>query len=508
MRKNSRCAECENVTVMEGELSRFCYRDIKWLAHKIYCYLNEPEPKEEIMKKIRIVLLSLALSTLTGFHIAPASGAPKKYTLEPHITWNADMVNRELVTETGEGVYIAVLDTGLTPNWRDFFPRKSIATKLGKGFFQPIHVDPITLELVYLDTIVESSWVGSLEDTHGTMVTSVILGFNYDSPIDDYELTFGVSYPLPPLLVEGMAPDATIIPIKVIKTYHLPPYTGPGTGYPYGLSFGTDPAIAAGIYYATELKGKGYSPMIISMSFGGPEPSPIIEEAIDYAIENGVIVIASAGNEGEYGMGWPGAYPQVISVGACGWRYEWLQPSADIPFYSLWWLQGTQYGHRDVVDPTNTDEIYITLWSSRELSGQELDVVAPGSWVRGPYTWSQGYNHIPWWAKGEPPWAHVEGISKSKNYWYVGGTSFAAPTVSSIAAMMLEKNSGLSQTQIEGILRTTATPIPQGSMMVFDLYDWTQGWTYFAPGFYTYSWGSDATGAGLVDANAALENIL
>jgi len=45
----------------------------------------------------------------------------------------------------------------------------------------------------------------------------------------------------------------------------------------------------------------------------------IIEEAIDYAIEKGVIVIASAGNEGEYGMGWPGAYPEVISVGACGW---------------------------------------------------------------------------------------------------------------------------------------------------------------------------------------------
>jgi hypothetical protein len=143
-----------------------------------------------ITNKLRIVLLLMVFLTFSGFVITPVSGAPKKYVLEPHTTWNADMVNRELVSETGDGVYIAVIDTGLTPNWRDFFPSKNIATKLGKGFFQPIHVDQYTGELVYLDTIVEASWVGSLEDTHGTMVASVILGFNYDAPTDDYELTF------------------------------------------------------------------------------------------------------------------------------------------------------------------------------------------------------------------------------------------------------------------------------------------------------------------------------
>jgi subtilisin family serine protease len=456
------------------------------------------------MKKLKIGLLLLVFSTFGVFLMAPASGAPKKYVLEPHTTWNADMVNRDQVSETGDGVYIAVLDTGLAPNWQDFFPRKSIATKLGKGFFQPIHVDPHTLALVYQDTIVESSWKGSLEDTHGTMVASVILGFNYDSPTDDYELTIGGDYPLPPLHVEGMAPDATIIPIKVIKTYHLPPYSGPGTLYPYGMTFGTDPAIAAGIYYATELKLKGHEPMVISMSFGGLEPSEIIEDAIDYAIANGVIVVASAGNEGEYGMGWPGAYPQVISVGACGWKYEWIDPDTPSPFYQLWWLQDDTYGYRDVPESAVANEIYITYWSSRELGPQELDVVAPGSWIRGPYTWSQGYNHIPWWAKGEPPWAHIEGISKSKNFWYVGGTSFSAPTVSAIAAMMLEKNQNLEQVDIESILKTTAIPLTPDSMTVFDLYDWTQGWFYFDPDFYTYTWDADATGEGLVDAGAAL----
>jgi subtilisin family serine protease len=95
----------------------------------------------------------------------------------------------------------------------------------------------------------------------------------------------------------------SMLPSKVLATYNLPPYTGPE-----GLVFGTDLMVAAGIRYATELKLRGYSPMIISMSLGGPEPSDIIEDAINYAIENGVIVVAAAGNEGLEGMDWPGAY--------------------------------------------------------------------------------------------------------------------------------------------------------------------------------------------------------
>jgi subtilisin family serine protease len=412
------------------------------------------------------------------------------------------MVNRELVTETGDGVYIAVLDTGLTPNWRDFFPRTRIATQLGKGFYQPIRIDPRTEAPVAIGTVVETKWVGSLEDTHGTMVASVILGCNYDAPTDDYEVTFPGSYPLPPLFVDGIAPDATIIPIKVLKTYHLPPYTGPGTLYPDGLTFGTDPAIAEGIYYATELKLQGYSPMIISMSFGGPEPSPILETAINHAIAKGVIVVASAGNEGDFGMGWPGAYPQVISVGACGWRWEWIDPSDPAQLYRLWWLQDATHGYRDIPEPTPISDVYITAWSSREKPGQQLDVVAPGSWLRGPYTWSQGYNHIPWWAQGKPPWTHIEGILKSKNFMYIGGTSFSAPHVAAIAAMMLEKDPSLRQLDVESILKTTTRPLGAGSMAVFDLYDWTTG--AFAPGVYSYSWGTDATGAGLVQADLAL----
>lgn len=89
------------------------------------------------------------------------------------------MINAEVahgMGYTGKGVYIAVLDTGLVPNWRDYFPANRIATKLGKGFYEPIHVNPKTGELVYAGFVVETTWVGSTLSSHGTHVVSTIIG--------------------------------------------------------------------------------------------------------------------------------------------------------------------------------------------------------------------------------------------------------------------------------------------------------------------------------------------
>lgn len=449
------------------------------------------------MKRLKLALLVMAFSLIL---VVPAFSAPK--VVLPHrYTWDADIINSDAVHGlgfTGKGVYIAVLDTGLVPNWRDYFPVERIATKLGKGFYEPIHVNPQTGELVYAGFVVETSWVGSTLSSHGTHVISTIIGYNYYAPSDAL-----AGLPLPPLFIEGIAPDATIIPVKVLTTYNLPPYTGPN-----GEVFGTDLMVAAGIYYATELKLKGYSPMIISMSLGGPEPTDIIEEAINYAIENGVIVVAAAGNDGLEGMDWPGAYPQVISAGACGWKYEWYWPDYLIPpppppRYRLWWLQDDTHGYNDVAEGlSSVDEVYVTDWSSRENDSrvpgynQELDVLAPGSWVRGPYPGSPAYNHLPWWAPG---WGWYMAPPNLVNFYYVGGTSMATPHVSAVAALMLEKNPTLTQTQIESILKGTALDIPASSMLIYDFDHWaTIEWELETPTPY------EATGAGLIQADAAV----
>ena len=53
-------------------------------------------------------------------------------------TWDSDLINLETVPQTGNGVYVAVLDTGMVPNWRDYFPEARVATHLGTGFDQPV----------------------------------------------------------------------------------------------------------------------------------------------------------------------------------------------------------------------------------------------------------------------------------------------------------------------------------------------------------------------------------
>ncbi|MEM3786439.1 MAG: S8 family serine peptidase, partial [Nitrososphaeria archaeon] len=235
-------------------------------------------------------------------------------------------------------------------------------------------------------------------------------------------------------------------------------------------------------------------------SLGGPEPSDIIEKAINYAIKNGVIVVAAAGNDGIEGMDWPGAYPQVISVGACGWKYEWYGPnnSTPPPRYRLWWLQDNTYGYNDVSEePVN--EVYVTDFSAREnnsrVSGynQELDVLAPGSWVRGPYPGYPGYNHIPWWAPGR---GWIKAPPNLVNFYYVGGTSMATPHVSAVAALMLQKNPNLTQKEVEDILKNTALYIPPGFMEVYDFDHWTK-----------FEWEENAVGAGLIQADAAVEAV-
>lgn len=432
------------------------------------------------MKKIGLAVAFVVFSLIL---MTPSFAAPK-IALPHRSTWDADMINSPDTKYTGAGVYVAVLDTGLVPNWKDYFPEDRIATQLGRGFVEEVTVDPQTGKLVYAGFVHETSWVGSIYSTHGTHVTSTIIGYNYYAPSDIYG-----GFPLlQPVFVEGIAPDATVIPVKVLTDYVLP-------GYAEGknLVFGTDAAVAAGIRYATDLKIRGYSPMVISMSLGGPEPNALMEDAIDYAIANGVIVVAAAGNAGDAGMDWPGAYPQVISAGACGWKYEWYWPGpiAPPPRYRLWWLQDRTYGYNDIREPTRKSDVYITDFSGREKTGQQLDVVAPGSWLRGPFP--DGYDHLPWWSNGLAWYHSAPGLT---NFYYVGGTSMATPHVSSVAAQMLQKNPTLTQTQVESIMKNTALPISKGSMTVWDLSP-TQGW-------YTYSWDSDATGSGLIQADDAV----
>jgi subtilisin family serine protease len=355
-------------------------------------------------------------------------------------TWDLDMMNitdltdptgPRVVSQGGEGVYVAVLDTGLVGNWRDYLPADQIAVEYAKAFAGGGSESASISEP-------RNAWERDTEG-HGTHVTSTVLG-----------------YEMPTRRINGAAPLATVIPVKVLKNN--------GSGW--------STVIAHGILYIADLK-KGElddAPVVINMSLGGSILSPLEKAAIDYAIDRGVIVVASAGNEGEAGMGYPGAYAPVISVGSVGWTGEWVSVGG-----IAWW-------RTDVADPTVVGDVYVSDFSSRAIGDQDLDVLAPGSWIVGPYL-GNGASHPPFWSH-----------SQNGQYYYLGGTSMASPHVAGLVALMLEKNPALTAAQVETILETTALRIPAGSAHVND----GSGQTV------EISWGSNATGSGLVQADAAL----
>ncbi len=184
----------------------------------------------------------------------------------------------------GTGVYVAVLDTGLLDSWRQYFPQERIAEEYAKSFGGGGGENGNVSEQ-------PNKWEHD-QNSHGTHVTSTILGYNMrGTPIN------------------GVAPMATVIPVKVLNQN--------GSGW--------SSVIARGIVYVADLKAGPLAdhPVVINMSLGGPELDAMEKAAIDYAVSKGVIIVASAGNEGEAGMGYPGAYAPVISVAASGWVGEW-----------------------------------------------------------------------------------------------------------------------------------------------------------------------------------------
>jgi subtilisin family serine protease len=58
---------------------------------------------------------------------------------------------------------------------------------------------------------------------------------------------------------------------------------------------------------------------VINMSFGSSEPSELIHDAVKEAYRRGIIMVASAGNDGPNGgVDYPAKYPEVIGVGSIG----------------------------------------------------------------------------------------------------------------------------------------------------------------------------------------------
>ena len=173
--------------------------------------------------------------------------------------WGTDS-GHGLPSQTGAGVKVAVIDTGIDLNHPDLDGNVDKAS--GKTF-------------VFRTSTPED------DNGHGTHVAGTIAAEDND------------------IGVIGVAPQATLIPVKVLDKR--------GSGY------WSD--VAAGVDWA---KSKGAN--IASMSLGGGATTTM-ETACSSASTAGVLLVAAAGNSGDGDattdeLDYPAAYSTVVAVGA------------------------------------------------------------------------------------------------------------------------------------------------------------------------------------------------
>ncbi len=171
--------------------------------------------------------------------------------------WNFRNINVEQAWDEtkGDGVTVAVIDTGVSrvPDLK--------LTKFVKGY-----------------DFVNDQVNASDDNGHGTHVAGTIAQSTNNG--------YGVA---------GIAYEAKIMPLKVLA----------------GSGGGTVADIAESIKFAADNGAD-----VINMSLGGGGASKLMEDAIDYAYQKGVVIVAAAGNEGRNSSSYPARYPHVISVSA------------------------------------------------------------------------------------------------------------------------------------------------------------------------------------------------
>lgn len=173
---------------------------------------------------------------------------------DPNLSWATIQVHAPQVhtTTRGQGIVVAVLDTGL-----------SMA-----------HPDLAGVQVLYQESFVDGETPAD-GNGHGTAVTSLIAGQGQR--------------------LLGIAPDVGILNLKVLSN----------------AGSGTFSAIAAALERAVALGAH-----VINMSLGSQETSQLVDQALLAAAQSGAVAVAPVGNEGLSTILFPASSRYTIAVGA------------------------------------------------------------------------------------------------------------------------------------------------------------------------------------------------
>ncbi|MCT9004464.1 type VII secretion-associated serine protease mycosin [Streptomyces rhizosphaerihabitans] len=271
--------------------------------------------------------------------------------------WGLDAMHTQQAWRTtkGKGITVAVLDTGV----------------------DALHPDLKGNVLADKDLVGFGASRGDVTwARHGTAMAGIIAGHGHGPGDADG--------------VMGIAPEAKILPVRVILEDKDPARSKARNT--------RGNALAEGIRWATD-----HGADVINLSLGddskSAHPEPAEDEAVQYALKKGAVVVASAGNGGEKGdhISYPAAYPGVISATA--------------------------------VDRYGTHASFSTRRWYATVSAPGVDVVI-----------------------ADPDDRYYEG-------W---GTSAASAFVSGAVALIEAAHPGLSPAQIKQVLEDTARNVPSG----------------------------------------------
>lgn len=194
----------------------------------------------------------------------------------------------------------------------------------------------------------------------------------------------------------GVSPVVSIFPLKIGA---------------YNASTGAcdiwSATLVDALYHAAGAEVSGVPPLdepvdVINMSLGGPSYNTALHEAVQFASDRGVTLVAASGNGGDSDVMFPAAHPEVIAIGA-----------------------------------TNSQSERATYSSY----GPELDLMAPGG---------EGFIH----AVVSTRWSDT-----GDAYGNMQGTSMATPHVTGVVALMKGVRTDLSPATVQHLLQSSARDI-------------------------------------------------
>jgi serine protease AprX len=384
-------------------------------------------------------LINAVAGTMAAGDVVALSNQPNvtyislNRSLSATLDYSASAVNAPIAWSSGwdgTGVGVAVIDSGIYS-----------------------HPDLLSAQSGQSRVVYRQSFIGGVQYDdfgHGTHVAGIVAGTGASSNVP------GSAH-----VLRGIAPNANLLDLRVLDQN--------------GNS--NDSVVISALETAVQLKTI-YNVRVVNLSLGRPfyescTLDPLCE-AVEAVWNNGIVVVAAAGNLGRNGYSTvlcPGNSPHAITVGAMKTLETYPRNDDLIASYSS---KGPTYIDNtvkpDIVAPGN---LVVSLLAPNST----LANTYPGN-IMGPSYYSST-------------------ATGPAEYMQLSGTSMATPVISGAVALMLQENPMLTPDTIKArLMKTAGKTFPVSSIAT----DPTTGETYTS--FYDVF----TIGAGYVDIAAVLAN--